>query len=299
MENMPHAEAPGLADLVIRPPVAGEMERTRYLFRHGLLRPQSRFLVAARSQPVQRLVAAAAWWCEGTVARFHLVCQPGVAGSEVGSSLVNQVAEHSRATGMKKLQYADLLAGENTWRELLVEHGFAPQWSNRFFEARCTEARDRVMRLFARHRAALPPGWRTESIRHHSAQTAAELVALHGLLPPAELELYWQSTFPGGFDTDASSFLLEDANRIGVFLTRASHDTFFVDVRIVQVENRQLRALGNLMLLHHFATHWDPNGPIGRLQFHGGEAEHRETANLAVRMGGKEMPSRHIYAKAL
>jgi len=299
MEPMHPDGKPGLAGLVIRPPEAGEIERTLYLFRHGLLRPQSRFLVAVRSRPVQRLVAAAAWWSEGTVARFHLVCPPGVANPEVCGPLVKQVAACARAAGLKKLQYADLLAGDDAWRQLLVQNEFAPQGLNRFFEAGCIGARDRVMRLFEKHRSVLPLGWRTESIRHHSPQTALELVALHGLLPPAELDLYWQRNFPGGFEPEASSFLLAGTNRIGVLLTRASHDTFFVDVRIVQIENRQLRALGNLMLLHHLAASWDPNGPICRLQFHGGGAEHRETANVAFRMGGRELPARHIYAKAL
>jgi hypothetical protein len=296
---MRHAGKQALADLVVRPPEAGEMERAVYLFRHGLLRPQSQIVVASRGQPVQRLVAAAAWWCEGSIARFHLVCQAGVTDSEVCGPLVHQVAASAHAAGMQKLQYADLLVKDDVWCQRLVENGFAQQGPNRFFEARCTEARDRVMRLFEKHQAALPPGWRTESIRNHPAQTAAELVARHGLLPPSELDLYWQGNFPGGFDPDASSFLLENTNRIGVLLTRASQDTYFVDVRIVQIENRQLRALGNLMLLHHLAARWDQNGPICRLQFHGGGMEHRETANLAFRMRGRELPTRHIYAKAL
>ena len=40
-----------------------------------------------------------------------------------------------------------------------------------------------------------------------------------------------------------------------------------------------------------------PTGVIRRLQFRGGEMEHRETANLALRMAGKEMPPRHVFAR--
>jgi hypothetical protein len=82
-------------------------------------------------------------------------------------------------------------------------------------------------------------------------------------------------------------------------LTRVVGDTFFVDVRVVNIENRYLRALGNLLLFHHMTERWNAAGPVIRLQFHGGAAEHRETANLALRMGGRELPSRHIYAKTL
>ena len=299
METLPKTCGTRVADLIIRPPTGTETARAAYLFRHGLLRPQSRLLVALRSQPVERFVAAAAWWTEGAVARFHAVCQPGVASSEVSGSLISQVADAARRAGMQRLQYADLLANTDAWRQILIENGFEPLGTNRFFEASCPDAYARVMRLFEQHQSDIPADWHTESIRHHSPQLALDLIGEHGLLPSAELDCYWHAEGTGGFDLDVSSFLLDGGHPVGVFLTRVSQDTFFVDVRVVRIKNRLLRALGNLILFHHTASRWDPAGPLRRLQFHGGQAEHRETANLAFRTGGHELPPRHIYAKNL
>jgi hypothetical protein len=65
----------------------------------------------------------------------------------------------------------------------------------------------------------------------------------------------------------------------------------------VKLENRRERALGNIALLHHIAARRDPYGPIKWLRFRAGEIEHRETANLAIRMGGRELLPRHVFAK--
>jgi hypothetical protein len=69
---------------------------------------------------------------------------------------------------------------------------------------------------------------------------------------------------------------------------------------VVKVGNSRLRALGNACLLHHVASRCDPiNGLVRWLHFRAGEIEHRETANLAFRMKGRELPSRHVFGKTI
>jgi hypothetical protein len=70
-----------------------------------------------------------------------------------------------------------------------------------------------------------------------------------------------------------------------------------VDVRVVKAANRRLRSLGNVLLLYHAARAHGPFYTVDTLCFRGGETEHRETANLAIRMGGRELPCRRVWGK--
>jgi hypothetical protein len=288
-----------MTDVVIREPDVAESARVIYFFRNHMLLPQARILVALRRQPVERFVAAAAWWAEGAVIRFQLVCQPGAAHPEVFASLISQVIESARLAGRQQVHYADVLPEDDATCSCLKKHGFTPLGKNRFFEASYADAWHRVMHLFEKCQPDIPPAWRTEPIRSQPPEIAVDLIGNHRLLPATELHYYWQTNSPGGLDLDASSILFDGAQPIGTMLARSGQGTFYIDVRVVRVENRRLRALGNLLLFHHMAQRWQPGGQIKRLQFHGGAAEHRETANLALRMGGRELPSRFIFAKTL
>ena len=81
---------------------------------------------------------------------------------------------------------------------------------------------------------------------------------------------------------------------------RRKLDMLCMDVRVVKTGNRLLDSLGNVALLRHTCVTLGPvPSDLNRLQFRGGEMEHRETANLAFRMGGKELPARHLFARSL
>src|ERR1039458_5066856 len=77
----------GTPDPTIREPAPEEVERVLHLFRNVPLPPEARLLAAVRSRPVERFIAAAAWWPEGTVGRFQLACQAGV-DRAVGAGLL-------------------------------------------------------------------------------------------------------------------------------------------------------------------------------------------------------------------
>jgi len=76
-------------------------------------------------------------------------------------------------------------------------------------------------------------------------------------------------------------------------------------VQVVQEKNPILRSLGDLFMmyrmlrLHSAAQHAGTDVPIRWLRFRSGEIEHRQTANLALRMGGRELPPYHVMAKSL
>ncbi len=120
------------------------------------------------------------------------------------------------------------------------------------------------------------------------------------MMPPAEVRSCWSEDSPGAFELDLSCLLFDGPRVIGALLTRRVQDALCVDVRVVRLENPRLRALGNACLLNHVASRCDPyRGPLHWLHFRAGDIEHRETANLAFRMKGRELPPRHVYGKKL
>ncbi len=288
------------SDLILREPSPAEAERIGHLFRNVPLPPGTQVLAAVRSRPVERFVAAVACWPEGDIVRFRLACQPGVARSGVANLLINRVAESARTAGVNTIHYAEALAEDNEWCAVLRENGFERLRTERFFEAAGLEVWTRVMQIFEKHQVRIPSGWRTESIRHHAPELALELIGEHRLMPPEELRAYWRADAATAFEFDLSSFLFDSARAIGALLARRVQDAFCVDVLVVRVENPRLRSLGSACLLHHTASRCDPHqGPIRWVRFRAGEIEHRQTANLAFRMKGRELPPRHIFGKQL
>ncbi|MRR10698.1 hypothetical protein EG831_11640 [bacterium] len=57
--------------------------------------------------------------------------------------------------------------------------------------------------------------------------------------------------------------------------------------------------MADLCLLHHDARRLAPGGQVRRIQFRSGQSEHRQTANLARRMGGHETARRHLLGRDL
>lgn len=256
--------------------------------------------VAVKSRPIERFVAAAAWWPLGQTVCFRLAIPGGATmRTEASRLLIDKISECGRALRLDSLQYADLLADDNEWIEILKQNGFIQLRSERFFEVSSQMAWTRTIQLFEKYKSRIPSDWRTESIRLHTPKAILELMAPFRLMPSAELRDYWRADSAFGFESDLSSILFDGARPIGVFLARKVRDVLCVDVRVVQAENRLLRSLGNIVLFHHTAQRHGPLGVIRCLQFRGGATEHLETANLALRMNGRELPPRHVFAKVL
>jgi hypothetical protein len=286
-------------ELTIREPAPEEAGRMAHFFRNGTLPPGAQILAAVRHQPIERFVAAVAAWQEGNIVRFRLACQPGVPRADIAAPLILRVEEGARAAGFKVLHYAESLADDHEWRVVLGENGFESRHSERFFEAPGLAAWTRVMQIYEKHRQHIPFDWRTEPIRLHQPELALEVIGEHRLMPLGELRDGWRADSSAAFELDLSSFLFAGPRPIGVLLLRRNQDALCVDVRVVRVEHPRLRALGNACLLHHVASQSDPNGPIRWLRFRAGQREHRETANLAFRMNGRELPPRHVFGKKL
>jgi hypothetical protein len=270
-----------------------------HLFRNVSLPGEARLLVAVRSRPVERFVTAAAWWPEGPVARFQLVCQPGVSRAGIGAALLGSLSAAARLAGLETLQNSEMLREDDEWLAILKEQGFERVRSERSFEVAYRDAWTRVMQLHKKYQEQIPSTWRTEPIRAHAPETVLELIAPHCLMPPDEVCRYWRAGSPSGFDLDLSCILFDGSRPFGAFLLRRVGDLLYIDVQVVQQPNLRLRSLGDLCLLYHNAQRVSPGGAIQRIQFRSGETEHRQTANLALRMGGRELSRRHLFGKSL
>jgi hypothetical protein len=232
---------------------------------------------------------------------FRLAVQPGSAARlEASSKLIQQMIECGRTLGTGTIQYSDLLVDDNEWVPLLKENGFVVFHSERFFEVSGRESWKRLMSIAERMRDKFPHAWRTESIHQHSPEAILDFIEPYHLMPPEEVRERWRGDCAYGFEMDLSSILFDGTRPVGVFLLRRAGDILCIDVRLVQTGNRLLSSLGNVALLLHTAVTLGPaQSDVARLQFRGGEIEHRETANLALRMGGTELPSRHIFNRIL
>jgi hypothetical protein len=217
----------------------------------------------------------------------------------VGAALIENMIERVRRAGMQSIQWASLITDEDEWFGILQTHGFECLRSERSFEVAYKDAWTRVMQLHERHRSQIPAGWRTEPIRDHVPDATLELIGADRLMHPEEVRHYWQPNSRPGFDLDLSCILFDGQRLFGAFLLRRMGEGLYIDVQVVRETNPRRRSLGDLLMLHHDAQRVPADGPIRWIWFRSGEAEHRQTANLALRMGGREMPPRHVLAKAL
>jgi hypothetical protein len=161
------------------------------------------------------------------------------------------------------------------------------------------ESWTRTTEAYEKYQSRIPPNWRTEPIRRHAPEIILELIAPYRLMPPAELRENWRPDAATGFDLDLSSILFAGEQAIGTLLVRKVQDSVYLDVRVVTHDNQLLRAIGNMLLFRHMALQREVNPNVVWLKFRGGATEHRETANVALRMGGREVSPRHVYAKIL
>lgn len=201
---------------------------------------------------------------------------------------------------MTRLLYGELLTDDDERAALLRANDFEVLRSERFFRADAVLAENRVLDLARKFQKVIPENWRTESICGQSPEIIMELIAPFRLMPPEEIRRHWKSNSNHGFEPDMSNILFEDARPFGVLLVRRFGEVLSFDVRVVNHRNSRLRGLANLPLLQHCVKNYDrENYFIRWIQFRGGEVEHRETANLAFRMGGEEVAPRRAFARSL
>ncbi|WP_193212324.1 hypothetical protein [Luteolibacter marinus] len=276
-----------------------EIPRARFLFASAPKVPpaQAEFLVVTKLRPIERIVASLAWWNEGEVVKFLLAGPPGTDGSASWNALLAEFEADGRVAG-RRMEFARLLAEDEPAAILLAECGYEGRHTERVFEAPADAVRERVDAMLERYRPEIPAGWRTEAIRHHPPETVWPLLAPYQLIDLDSLRDSWSSPGGDGYDLAFSSVLLDGSDVLGVLLVRTNAVCLAVDVRVVSPMPPRLRALANLALFDHIARLATPERSSLRvLAFRARQQDHLETANLAKRMGGREVAVRHIYTR--
>lgn len=299
-ENSSIESAASAHGVIVRAPTASEAARVRHLFRDISLPLQSQFLVVVKLQPTERFVAGLAGWTEGFFARFQMAFQPGVDANQYAPQLIEEASSTARSARLSHLVHGDLLTDDDRRATLLRANGFSVLRSERFFCVDAVLGENRVLESERKFAPLIPRNWRTDSIRKHPPETILELLEPHRLMAPEEMRRHWRPDAVHGFEPDMSNILFEGEHPFGALLVRRMGEVLSFDVRVVNHSNRRLRGLANLPLLRHCVQHYDRERfPVRWLLFRGGEVEHRETANLAFRMGGEEVAPRRVFARAL
>lgn len=252
-------------------------------------------LIALKQRPVQRIVATLAWWHEAGAVKFLVGHQPGVDAIEAAAALVPALESVPELAGTD-IAYGRLFAPDEDIAPWLIQRGYRATGTERVFEAPSTTVYDRVQSFLARHGNDLPESWRTESIRHHVPETVWPIIEPYRLIRFDALQRFWKTTGPLGYDPDYSNILFDGETPLGTLLLRNNSVCLAVDIRVVNPIAPRLRSLANLALFAHVARLASP-ATIRTLGFRADEREHRETANLARRMGGREVAIRHIYTR--
>ena len=285
--------------LLVRRANEKELFRAVQLFASSTDKPaaDAQYLIALKTRPVERIVAALAWWSEPESIRFLIGHHPGVTAEEAAEALVPPFEQISDKPSLD-LKYARLLEENQDCAPWLASHGYQALGTERAFEAPSDTVYERVQTFLARHTNDIPESWHSESIRHHQPETVWPLIEPYRLIHPDTLRRFWNTPGESGYDPDFSNILFDGPTPLGTLLLRNNSICLAVDIRVVNPIAPRLRSLANLALFAHISRVASPESTgIRSLAFRADQREHRETANLAKRMGGREVAVRHIYTR--
>lgn len=274
----------------------GEELRARSLFASEDTKPpaDAEFLLALRQHPVERIVATLAMWKREDDLEFLLARLPGVAAVEVAPILISELDRI--VPDFREVACGRLLSPEDEWAPFLEAAGYARTRKERVFEADADIAREHLNRFYQRHAKSFPQSWRLEPISRHKPETVWPLIAAYRLITPEDLQLLWNLPPPRGYHRDWSPILFDGDEPIGTILVRSNGRCIAIDIRVVKPIPAKSRALANIALLGFILDQTAPNSPRV-VAFRGDESAHRETANLAFRLGGHEVVQRYRFAK--
>lgn len=282
--------------LSIRAALPSEEFRARALFASEDTKPpaNAEFLLALRKHPVERIVGTLAMWkCEDDL-EFLLARLPGVDAGEIATGLLP--GADRLAPDFREICYGRLLSPQDEWSPFLENAGYARTRTERVFEADVPAASDRIRRLYRRYADSFPKTWRIEPIARHRPETVWPLISAYRLITADDLQLLWHLPTPRGYHHDWSPILFDENGPLGVVLVRFNGRCVAFDIRVVKPIPAKSRALANIALIEFIIDQSESSLPR-TVAFRGDESVHRETANLAFRLGGHEVGRRHRYVK--
>lgn len=264
-------------------------------------------LATDRREPSpERIVGAAAWWPAGPAApdqaaaalcRWRIAPRWEADGQSLPADLLDALTDEAKRGGIKLLRGVDLLPENSPAATRLAAHGWTVAFRNEFYAGRTSATWPRVDALFRRLEESPGGAAALDRLRAGPPTPGAlpavfALVASKGLVPPDLLD-HRLSSFDrtGGYSTLTSRVLLTTGATpalAAVLLMRMDATGATIDARVA--DPAVCAAVGvnvgqaNVLLLHAVLANLRAAG-VETLRYHAHPADHRETANMARRLG--------------
>lgn len=263
----------------------GEILRARSLHGSGVIPEEAEWWVDEGLHPRPRFLASAVVWAGGT--RFLLAVLPGVE-RQAAAALLNRVIEESPPAGV--LRFDSLLDPADPFHGMLLQRGFEPVHRVDDFELPVERLRPRLEAVFRRARRRMPQEWQRVPLpARSSAEVRALVVDRFRLMSPLDFE---HKARGGHFDVRSSVLLCSRGRLIGALLIVRGSDALQIAAIAVNLPPGRLRSMANLALLHGSLESRAAEEHLSCYRFQAGQHVHRQTANTALRLGGRQVASR-------
>lgn len=272
-------------------------------------------LAAERCAPSpERIVAAAAWWpLDGGSAgcRWRVTPRWEADGQTLAGDLLDALSAQAVHAGVRRLHAVDLLPGDGPAAARLAARGWTVASSNEFFEGKTSATWPRVAALY-RRLADSADGAAALGHLQVGAPTPVwfpaifALVSSKGLVPPALLaHRLEQLDRTGGYSRLTSRVLLTAGTSpalAAVLLMRMDAAGATIDARVADPAVCAGAGVNvgqaNILLLHTVLAGLRACG-VDTLRCHAHPGDHRETVNMARRLGAKQVGTACLWQRTL
>lgn len=283
-----------------------ELPRIQSILAGSPVPGNAQFIVSVKEQPVERILAAVAWWLEagdadappGAIFSLHAAGAVDL-GDEDLQALLAAVEDAARKEGAHRLLARFSVPEKHPLFQKLTSLGYASVKFDRHFIVPGEIVKSRSIRIYRRVAPRIPEGWKVESIKGHCAEAVFALVAQHGLMPQHEFMNYWDASNRERFEDEYSCVAFEGDTMIGAFLlTRRGEAELHIHVEAVATEKMAVSHLVAAALRNFSFSHCVEGFPKV-FSWRADSDRHQQTANSALRQGGEERPPQHFLSKSL
>jgi hypothetical protein len=222
------------------------------------------------------------------VTDFRFLAGPGAELDASEEKFLSAFIRFTRSSPTGLLRYADLLAADHPFGDVLERAGFEIRYREQYLEAPWQAAADRVGKITRDLRV---PGSRWSGLEIHPVRdcpvdSAIPLILARQLMPEREIRAIWNSPDSQRLDRDASACLMLGGRMLGVVLCADAGD----HLRVMVITGREdipgsKRRVVPLLMDHLLRTRTDRG--YDRIAFRANTDQARQTINLARRTGGR------------
>lgn len=245
-------------------------------------------------------------WC-----RWRITPRWEADGGTLADDLLNALTNHAVHAGVRRLHAMDLLPEDGPAAKRLLSRGWIVASRNEFFEGRTSATWPRVDALYQRLANSADGAAALRQLQAGAPMPAwfpaiFALVSSKGLVPPELLERRLeQLDRTGGYSRLTSRVLLTTGPApalAAVLLMRMDATSATIDARVADPAVCAAAGVSvgqaNILLLHSVLAGLRACG-VDTLRYHAHPANHRETANMARRLGATRVGTACLWQRDL